>query len=88
MSRGDMQTRISLVLSQARRASLAQDAYSFLPEIIKALEVMECGTSLARERRERMAGGVGRLVTEDMRFAESPLGSSILTIADDFAAGG
>ncbi len=35
-----------------------------------------------------MAGGVGRLVTEDMRFAETPLGSSILTIADDFVAGG
>lgn len=83
-----MRSELSQVLARARQAALAQHAYPFLPEIIESLEAMQCGLSLPSERRERMAGGIGRLVTEDMGFAETPLGSSILRIADDFAAGG
>jgi hypothetical protein len=87
MGHDGMQSRIAKVLTEARQAALTQDAYPFLPDIIKALEAMQCGLSLARERRERMAGAVGRLVTDGLDFAESPLGSSILKVADDFAIG-
>ena len=35
--------------------------------------------------RSRMVGALGRIVTEDMRFAESPLGEEILSMTEDYA---
>jgi hypothetical protein len=87
MGRQVTQSAICQILAKARSAASIQGSYPFLSDIVESLEAMQYGLCLPRDRRERIAGGVGRLVTEDMDFAESPLGLSILELADDFASG-
>jgi hypothetical protein len=83
-----MRDKILEVLDQARKASQQPGAYAFLPEIIESLEAMLSNLDSPRERRERMAGALGRLVTENYQFSESPLGTEILALADSFAETG
>lgn len=81
-----MQQRITEVLSLAKQAIQTPEAYAYLPEIIRTLEVMLNSLHQDREDRGRIARGLGRLVTEDYAFSESPLGTELLKLADDFAS--
>jgi hypothetical protein len=82
-----MKQRLLDVLRMARQASQEPGAYALLPEIIQSLEAMSTALDLPLERRRRMAGALGRLVTEDFAFAESSVGGAILLLADEFASG-
>jgi hypothetical protein len=73
------------LIVETEKISQVSGSYPYLPEIMKSLEMMESGFSLSRERRAKMAGALGRLITEDSAFAESPLGSKLLKVASQFA---
>ena len=52
-------------------------------------EVISTGSEHPRDskiERDRMAGALGRIVTEDFSFSESVLGGKLLDIADKFAS--
>jgi len=73
-------TDLDQVISQAEQESKASGAFSYLPEIIEALQ--EYRDEQDATRKNRLASGVSRLVMEDMNFAESELGSRILQLID------
>ena len=79
-----MKGKIAELIDLAKRALNKPESFPFLPEIIESLENMKKNLDESRERKERMAGALGRLVTEDFNFSESELGTKILQIADDF----
>lgn len=81
-----MKAKLLEVIALARHASLEPGAYALLPEIIQSLEAMLSGLDQPAERRRRIAGALGRLVTDDFAFAESRLGGAILEVADEFAS--
>lgn len=60
------------------------DAYPYLTAIEASLENMRDKASASRAQRERMAGGLGRVVTEDYAFSEGALGTRLLEVADAF----
>lgn len=79
-----MKGKIAELIDLAKRALKKPESFPFLPEIIESLENMQKNLNENRDRKERMAGALGRLVTEDFNFSESELGTKILKIADDF----
>ncbi len=79
-----MKERIEEIIGLAKRASEDPESYPFLPEIIESLENMKKNLNVNRERRERMAGALGRIITEDFNFSESELGSKLLKVVNDF----
>lgn len=81
-----MRTRIRELLGKLRKAEHEGTTFPYLAEVIESLEAMQNKIEAPSERRVRMAGALGRLVTEDFAFSESCLGGEILKLADDFAA--
>lgn len=81
-----LRDKIARAIAKAEEASQSPDAYGFLPVIIESLKAMLAGSTMNERERERMAGGLGRLVTEDFNFSESQLGSLLLDLADQFGA--
>jgi len=81
-----MRERIEAVLAKLRESAHGARPTVYLPEIVESFEAMLDNLDAPQERRARMAGAVGRLVTEDYVFSESSLGGEVLEIADDFAA--
>lgn len=82
-----LRDRIAGAIAQAEAASESPDAYGFLPEIIESLKAMLAGTTMVSSERERLAGGLGRLITEDFNFSEGELGTMLLELADQFSSG-
>lgn len=80
-----MVNKIRKLLADVQRAEALPDAYAYLPDIAKSLEAMLDNIDASPSRRDKMAGGLGRIVTEDYAFSESDLGGRILRVADDFA---
>lgn len=81
-----LQDRIASAIREAELAGSVPDAYAFLPEIIESLKAMQRGSTMTSGERERLAGGLGRLVTEDFAFSEGPLGTMLLELAEQFAS--
>jgi hypothetical protein len=81
-----LQDRIASAVREAELASTAPGAYAFLPEIIESLKAMQSGSTMTSGERERLAGSLGRLVTEDFAFSEGPLGTMLLELAEQFAS--
>ncbi|MCP4546773.1 MAG: hypothetical protein GY835_09955 [bacterium] len=81
-----MRTRIRELLGKLRQAELEGTTFPYLQEVVESLEAMQDSVEEPRERRVKMVGAVGRLVTEDFTFSESPLGGEILELAGDFAS--
>jgi hypothetical protein len=79
-----MKEKIAVLIDLAKRDLKKPESFPFLPEIIESLENMQKNLNVSRDRKEKMAGALGRLVTEDFNFSESELGNKILQIADDF----
>jgi len=73
-------TDLDQVISQAEQESSVSGAFSYLPEIVEALQ--EYRDEQDAERKGRLVSGISRLVKEDMNFAESELGSRILQLVD------
>ena len=81
-----LKTRMMDLLGKLRDASQHAERSFFLPEMIRSLEAMVDSIDVPKDRRTRMAGALGRLVTEDYAFSESALGREILELADGFAS--
>jgi hypothetical protein len=83
-----LEKRIRKAIDMSRAVG-DDEAYAYLPDIIKTLEKMAISINdrtITREERVRMSSGLGRLVLEEYSFAESKLGEILVGIADDFAA--
>jgi hypothetical protein len=72
-------------LRRVEDAQRRPGAYGFLAAIARVLTQMLASLDGDREMRDRIAGGLGRLVTDDYSFSESELGQELLRLADDFA---
>ena len=84
--RETLKPRITEALVQVEKAIASPDAYPFLPEIKESLQTMLTGLTSTPKERERLSGALGRLVTEDYRFSESEMGTTLLELADEFAS--
>ena len=82
----NLQYRIVSAIHEAQAAGTAPGAYAFLPEIVESLKAMQSGSTMTPAERERLAGSLGRLVTEDLAFSEGPLGTVLLELAEQFAS--
>lgn len=81
-----MKNRITELLALVRSTSQSPNAHRFLPYVIKSLETMLDNFSDGDPDPEtlvREAGGLGRLVTDDFAFSESPLGTDLLKLVSD-----
>jgi hypothetical protein len=83
-----LQDSIAAAILEAESAARSPNSYGFLPGIIKTLRVMlnDDTDTMSQRDRERRAGGLGRLVTDNFAFSESPLGTKLLELADQFAS--
>ena len=79
-----MTKAIDDLLRMAREEAGKKDSYSFLPEIIRSIEVIRNDPGAPQEERVRRARGLGRLVTESFDFSESPLGTAILLFLEGY----
>jgi hypothetical protein len=79
---------IASAIREAEAASRGPGAYAFLPGIIESLRAMQSGSTMSSGERERLAGSLGRLVTEGYTFSEGPFGTMLLELADRFASQG
>ena len=82
----DLKASVDGLMGACIEANAPEGSYPFLPDIVEVLRQMERDLHSSRERRERLAAGLGRLVTEDWAFSESALGGALLQLADDFAS--
>lgn len=64
---------LEVVLKLTRESLKAKESYAYLPEILQTLEAIANSNS-DRMKQKKLARGLGRLITEDIEFLESPLG--------------
>lgn len=81
-----LRPRIAEALARVEEAIASPGAYPFLPEIKVSLQAMLTGLTSTPKERERLSGALGRLVTEDYRFSESEMGTTLLELANKFAS--
>lgn len=87
MTRSILLARLDDALAQARKALQSPDHCSLIPSIIQCLEYMKVHVDDPPAKRDHTAGGLGRIVTDDDPFGDSPFGARLLELADDYAAG-
>jgi len=80
-----MNDNIERLIEKTREEKERPNSYPFLPEILESLLRMRENLNETRERREKLASALERLVLEDFSFSESKLGGEILEIAESFA---
>ena len=88
---GKLEKKINKLIIQCESESSKPDSFSFLPEITDTLkliiEIISTGVGhprFGKTEREKIVGGLGRLVTEQVSFSESRLGERILLISEKF----
>lgn len=81
----EVKAQIEVALSRATAEQEDPGAYGFLFAIFKILRQMLRSLGSDRIVRARIAGGLGRLVTDTYSFSESELGQELLRVADSFA---
>lgn len=84
-----MKKRITELLTLVESASQRPNAHWFIPYIIESLKAMLGSFSEGRldpEALVREAGGLGRIVTDDFAFSESPLGQELLGFVSDIVS--
>ncbi len=85
MRASELESRMISVIAKLRESERGPNPTVYLSEIIESFEAMLRNFDAPQERRAWMAGGVGRLITEDYSFSESALGGEVLKITDEFA---
>lgn len=81
-----MQERIRETLAAVIVASEQPNAHRFLPHVAKSLQAMEDLDKPDCTSLVRAAGALGRIVTDDFAFSESPLGQRLLDLITDIVA--
>ena len=81
-----MQDEIQRLIDDASVMMNTSGSYAFLPDIVDTLKAMRAKKQATKESRELLSRGLGRLVLDSIKFAESDLGGRILGFANDFAA--
>lgn len=85
--RRDMSILMKKIHDLKKEVDIEQEragAFGFLPSVANVLEQMIEEISAPRMKRDRIAGALGRLVTEDYAFSESELGGKLLELADEY----
>lgn len=81
-----MDSRIEKLITEVESESRSASVYAYLPEIHEILIRIQEGLS-EKNRNDKflwqLAKGLGRLITEDYDFSNSPLGSSLLRLVSD-----
>jgi len=79
---------IKSIIKELEAESKKEDSYPYLPEIIatlkKILNSFNSGEIASREFREKVIGGLARLVSEDYSFSQSELGLKIAEIGNQY----
>jgi hypothetical protein len=78
--RGDIET----LLKEIRKAQTGAAPHPFLTVVERSLETMKKNVRAKKSERERIATGLGRIITEDYVFAESELGDHIFAVINEF----
>ena len=72
-------------------ANATPDAFPILPEVLQLadlmIEILNTGPSHpkhSRAEREKLVQGLGRIITEDLGFAETEECTEMLQIAEEF----
>jgi hypothetical protein len=79
--------RINTLIQKSENESHKPNAYRYLPEIVETLKSMRellDNRDFDNEKRQILVRGLGRIVTDDFQFSESPLDTNILETASDF----
>lgn len=79
-----LKKQLQNTLVKAKTANQNNDAYAFLPDIIKTIEAIQDevkSDSPDNIKIELYLRGFGRLVTEDYAFSESGLGQDLLDLS-------
>jgi len=80
-----MTKEISRTVMAVRQAQFSGEVETgYLPSIIESLEQIRERVDAPKSERARLAGGLGRIVTDDDEFANSKLGLQILCMLNDF----
>lgn len=80
-----LKERIKNLLVQAREAAQGSQAHWLLPHVIDVLEIM-LNRLQNREDLLGAAGALGRIVTDDYTFSESPLGGKLLDLVTEIVS--
>jgi len=78
--------RLDDLITEAELESKKDDCFRFLPDIVKSLVALREGLKakkIGKEKRRRMIGGLGRIITEDYSFSEGKLGTQLLNFLND-----
>ncbi len=79
-----LRSHIDTLLDEIRKAQASAKPHPFLTVVERSLEAMKKNVRAKKGDRERMATGLGRIVTEDYAFSESELGDHIFTVINEF----
>lgn len=83
-----MQDKIDEMLVVVTVASQQPNAHRFLPYLVRSLQAMSDmsrASMIDHKSLAKAAGALGRIVTDDYAFSESPLGQSLLDLINDIA---
>lgn len=80
-----LKSRIDEAVKAVEDAQRLPAAHHFLDTAILVLKDMKMNLNGDIETRGRIAGGFMRILMDDLKFADSPLGEMLIGIANDFA---
>jgi hypothetical protein len=89
----NIEKAIDEIIEECETEQSKLNSNPYFPDIILSLkqmrEIIIIGSGHSRyskAERSKIAGALGRIITEDFSFSESMLGSKLLNIADEFAS--
>ena len=79
-----LKNRIDKAINLSEKNQKTKNSYSYIENIIELLIKMKKEINSSKERRLEISNALGRLITEDINFSESSLGSEILEISEAY----
>src|SRR5260370_23021270 len=80
--RRSLKSRIADAVALVESARKDREPFGLLADISKLLLQMQQSVHADANCRAKLAGGLGRLVTDNYEFSESPLGTRLLELPD------